>query len=172
MIIKEKFELVKDHTLLYNEHSYFFNNIIKEDINNLNKKEIKKKLCNCKYIKIFFKYILEKHSEIGQSPQKLLNVFNNEYGDINLNYELISKEEEKKIIENYKKRNKITSNNKIKIEDVINLKNLAFGAINNYKYHHNIKSNFLEQILNFKINEKNVVSKLEVNFKRKNIYYT
>lgn len=52
-IIKEKFELVKDHTLLYNEHSYFFNNIIKEDINNLNKKEIKKKLCNYKYIKIF-----------------------------------------------------------------------------------------------------------------------
>lgn len=49
--------------------------------------------------------------------------------------------------------------------------NLAFGAINNYKYHHNIKTNFIEQLLNFKISKKKVVSKLEVNLKRKNINY-
>lgn len=89
-------------------------------MNNLNKNQIKKKFRNYKYIKNFFKVYLEKHSEIGNSSQKLINTFNTEYGEINIDYDSISKEEKDKLIINYKKRNKLKPNLKIKIEDVIN----------------------------------------------------
>lgn len=72
------------------------------------------------------------------------------------------------MLNNYKERNKYNNNTNITIKDVLNFKNIAIGKINSFYYKNNIKLNFEEEIMNFKISDNTVVKKLEVSFERKN----
>mgnify|MGYP002624394402 CR=1 FL=1 len=166
-IKKEKFKLDKDHNIPYEEHSYVYKNLIEQDYENLSKATLKKKLTDYKYLKPFLRIYLYKHEEIG----RLIELFKQEFGDIQINYNLIPKEETKNIINKFKQKRKGKDYENITIQDIINLKNLAIGAINNFKYKNNVMKNFETEIENFKINEKNVVTKLEVIFKRKSKTY-
>lgn len=71
----------------------------------------------------------------------------------------------------FKKRNKYPINKTIELKDVLNIKNLAIGAINNKKYNNSLKSNFEELLLDFKIKNKNIITKLNISFERKNKQY-
>lgn len=165
----EKFELIKEHSLKYEEHTYAIKHIIDNDINLLNKNDIKLKLTSHIYLKNFMQYFVEKNSDIGLSIIKLLDKLKNQYGEINIDYSKIKDEEKKKIIENYKKRTGKMQN--VNLEDIINLNTIAIGAIHNFKYKNNVKYNFEEQIINLELKNKKIVSKLIINFQRKNIDY-
>ena len=170
-IKNDEFKLEKNHSLDYEEHSYTIKDIIVKDYQTINNFELKNKFKNYKYLKLFLRYYLEKNDDIGTSMIKFLYKLTKEFNEININYNLIPKDEEIKIINTFKKRKKIL-NKDIKIEDVINLQNLCVTAINNCKYKYNINSNFDEQLLNFKINNIKVVNKLIVKFKRKKNEFT
>ena len=117
------------------------------------------------------RYFLEKNAQIRTSYIKLTELFLQEYKDVNINYDLISLEEEKTLIENFKKRNKYNTNRDIQIRDVINIKNFSMGAIYNKKYKNRLKCNFDNLINDFKINDINIVQNLKVTFERKNKLY-
>ena len=69
------------------------------------------------------------------------------------------------MIISFKKRNKYPINKSI------NIKNFAICAINNKKYKNSLKHNFEELLLDFKINDKNIITILNVSFERKNKQY-
>ena len=126
---------------------------------------------NYKYRLGILKYLCISSNNIGTSYNQLINRFIEIYGDIDYNYDLIDKEEQSKIIEKYIKKHKINKDkDKVKIEQIINMKSQVFQAIN-YYYNHNKKKNFEEVLLNLKINDKNYIYNLNVNYKRKNINY-
>ena len=93
---------------------------------------------------------------------KLIELFKSEFEEVSIDYNIINDGEKKSIIDNYKKRHKLTEDINLKIEDVIYIKNFSIATINNFKYINNIKTNFNEQIETFKINGNNVVTKLIV----------
>ena len=167
----EEFKVVNEHTIAYEDHSYTFKNLIKSDINNLDKNSIKKKLENFKYLKHFLRIYLYKHNNIGTSLYKLIDSFKTEYGDIDINLDLIPDNEKNLIIERYKKKHNIDDDKDIKLKDIINLKNLSITSINNIKYTNNVKINFSQQLKDFTINNKYIISKLIVKFQRKNKEY-
>ena len=142
--------------------------MIINDYFNDSKTTLVNKLVNYKYLKYFLRYYLEIHDVIGTSYIKLNDIFQKEYGIFNINYDDITEAEMQTMNNNYKKRNKYNNNTNITIKDILNFKNIAIGTINNFKYKNNIKLNFEEEIMNFKISDYNVVNKLLVSFKRKN----
>ena len=73
-ITNEKFKVVKEHNLSYEEHSYVYKNIIEKDYENLSKNLLKEKLKDYKYLKTFLRIFLYKHSEIGTSLYKLMEL--------------------------------------------------------------------------------------------------
>ena len=165
----DKFIIKNPHSISYEDHTYVLDNAIKKDYNELNKTEIKKKLSNYKYLKKFIRYFLDMHEDIGTSYTRLLESFIGEYGIVEINYSIIPEDECILLINNFKKRNKNNNKKNISINDVVNIKNLAIGAINNKKYKNNIHTNFNESILSFKLKEESIVTKLSVTFERKNI---
>lgn len=63
------------------------NKTIKKEFYELNK--IQEKLNNYQYLKTFLRFYLDNHEEIGTSYIKLIDLFTKEYGDININYDII-----------------------------------------------------------------------------------
>jgi len=73
---------------------------------------------------------------------------------------------------NYKIKNKLNLDEDIEIEkNIYNINNIIRMAYNSLRLYNNYNNNFEDNILNWKVNEFNIVSKLTVNFKRKNINY-
>ncbi len=73
---------------------------------------------------------------------------------------------------NYKIKNKLNLDKDIEIEkNIYNINNIIRIAYNSLRLYNNYNNNFEDNILNWKVNEFNIVSKLIVNFKRKNINY-
>ena len=121
-----------------------------------------------KYAQTFLKKYALKNNEIITSFTKLYNLFFEEFGEIILNENTLTSEEKDKLIFRYKKTNNIQNEDNINIKTVLNIKNLINGA---YTFLRNYRENNKElynNMNNFSINNKKVVSVLKVNFKRKN----
>ena len=92
-IKEEEFNLKTQHSIVYEDHTHITDKPLESDYNELNKTELMKKLSNHKYLKKFIRYYLNKHEEIGISYIKLLDLFTNDFGNININFELIDENE-------------------------------------------------------------------------------
>jgi len=161
--------MTKAHTLEYQHHNYNINQMTIKDIINY---EIKIKLKDIKYLQVFIKKYAIKHNEECTSASKLFNIFNEEFGKIDIDYNSLTDNEKINYLEKYKKKKKLSDSDNIKIEDVINIKNFC---VSGYIYLRNMREFDLEMnknLINFKINDKNVVNELEVSFKRKNKIFT
>ena len=93
MIKEEEFNLKTLHTLAYEDHTYVIDKSLESDYKNLNKTEIIKKLSNHKYLKKFIRYYLNIHEEIGTSYIKLLELFTKDFGNINIDFDLIDEKD-------------------------------------------------------------------------------
>jgi len=116
------------------------------------------------------KYAL-KNNDIITSSSKLYNTFINEFGIVNLNFESLTIEEKEKMIIRYKKKKNIDENEQIEIEVVINLKNLCIGAYTFLRNYRSFNKEMKINLLNFTINDKKVITNIEVSFIRKNKIY-
>ena len=123
---KELFILTKEHSIPYKEHNYQKYKEIINDINNKTKKYIKSQLKNYSYLNTFLKSFAILNKDKISSSGELYNLFNDEYGPINIDINSIDEDTKNKKIENYKK---IKNNkNDIKIEDIFSIKNITNGA--------------------------------------------
>ena len=111
------------------------------------------------------------HPNIGSSYLKLVENFNQDFGDIKIDYNLFPEEQKKDLIYNFKKRNNHCINKNINIIDVLNIKNFAISSINNKKYKNSLGKNFNENLTNFEIKNQNIVTRLIVSYTRKKIEY-
>ena len=93
LINEEEFNLKSHHTIAYEDHTYVIDKSLESDYNDLNKTEIIKKLSNHKYLKKFIRYYLNKHEEIGTSYIKLLELFTKDFGNINIDFDLIEEKD-------------------------------------------------------------------------------
>ena len=73
-----------------------------KDYQTINNFELKNKFKNYKYLKLFLRYYLEKNDDIRTSMIKFLYKLTKEFNEININYNLIPKDEEIKIINTFK----------------------------------------------------------------------
>ena len=168
----DKFNITKEHNIDFEHHNYNINQMAIKDIMNYEINQIKLKLTDIKYLQIFIKKYAIKHNEECTSAAKLFNIFTEEFGHIELDYNSLTEEEQNKYIERFKNKKKFSDNAKIKIEDVVNIKNFC---VSGYIHLRNLREFDLamhKNLTNFKINEKNVVNELEVTFKRKNKIFT
>ena len=161
---KEELIITKNHSIDYEEHSYQKYKQVILDLEQINKKDLILKLHNYNYLKTFLNAYAIKNNARCTSSIMLLNIFKEEYGDIEINYDNIDKQKQQEILNKYNnKKNK--SNN---IQDIINLKNLtktAYNYLRNYReFHHEMDNN----LLNMKFNNLNIVTKIDVTFIRKN----
>ena len=94
--------MTKAHTLEYQHHNYNINQMTIKDIINYEINEIKIKLKDIKYLQVFIKKYAIKHNEECTFASKLFNIFNEEFGKIDIDYNSLTDNE--KI--NYLKRKK------------------------------------------------------------------
>ena len=125
---KEIFNITKDHTISYENHNYIISLTLKNDFNNYNIDDLKKKLSNIKYIQNFLKLYVIKNNEIISSVSKLYNIFNDEFGEIKLNYNSLTNEEKNLLISRYKKRKKISEKDNVNLDEILNIKSIINGA--------------------------------------------
>jgi len=88
----------------YKHHNCIINERTIEDIQNYNKKEIKKNFEDLDYLKAFLKKFAIKHYEQLTSASKLYGIFYNEFEDYEINYNIFPEETKKKYISKYKKQ--------------------------------------------------------------------
>ena len=168
-------QITKNHSLLYEEHSYIIKKnikiIIKKDIIN---DEIKKELLNYKFRLMFLKEILFQQKINIVNYTNLKNYYINKYNITEYNFNDLEKEEISTLCKKYKI--KVDNNNKDEILNILNkyitLDNQIYTAISFYnKKNYNIKD-INDQLINLEINnEKNIVTNLNVQFQRNNIIY-
>ena len=167
---KELFILTKEHSIPYKEHNYQKYKEIINDINNKTKNAIKSQLKNYSYLNTFLKSFAILNKDKISSSGELYNLFKDEYGPINIDINSIDEDTKNKKIEKYKKNK--NNKNDIKIEEIFSIKNITNGAftfLKNYRHFHSEMDN---NLLNFKINDDNIVTKINTNFERKKILYT
>ena len=100
--IFKNFNETKEHSLIYEMHKYVRKQAIKNDINELSKNNIIKKCKDYKYCKDFVKEIAIKNRLFNTKPSILKKFIISNYGNVILNYNLISTNEKNKLINIYK----------------------------------------------------------------------
>ena len=118
----EEFVTTREHNMPYDKHNYTINEKTSEDMNNINKEDLNEKLKDIKYLQVFLKKYAIKNNIKVTSASKLFNIFSEEYGTIELDYNSINDEEKVKLIKTIKK---IKSNakediSKYNIKEIIN----------------------------------------------------
>lgn len=98
----------------------------------------------------------------------LLDLFIEDYGNINIDYDNIDKNLKENLLNKYKKNNKKI----IDIKDIINLNNISKTAYNYLLNFRQIHAHMDNNILNIIFNKKNKITKYNATFVRKNISYT
>jgi hypothetical protein len=143
---------------------------VKNDLISNNKDIIKPKLCNSKYLYKFLIEFITLNYNLGYNRFQIKTFFQKEYGEIKMNYELLSKEEINNIIIKFNNRNKT---NYKTIEEVLNLDTFILKAYTNVVSQIHIKNKFIYLFENFTDYRGNkLVTKLNVNFVRKKISYS
>ena len=96
----EDFTLSKNHTISKEKHSYNKVDIIKRDFKNLSKNEIIKKFDDYEYLSDFLKVFAILNVNECCSYYKLKQLFEREYGEIIIKYDLINDDYKKKSLIN------------------------------------------------------------------------
>ena len=99
----EEFVTTREHNMPYDKHNYTINEKTSEDMNNINKEDLNEKLKDIKFLKVFLKKYAIKNNIKVTSSSKLFNIFSEEYGTIELDYNSINDEEKVKLIKKIKK---------------------------------------------------------------------
>ena len=99
----EEFVTTKKHNMPYDKHNYKINGKTSEDMNNINKEDLNEKLKDIKYWQVFLKKYAIKNNIKVTSSSKLFNIFSEEYGTYELDYNSINHEEKVKLIKKIKK---------------------------------------------------------------------
>ena len=162
------FNLTKEHNLTFNEHNYNKIDSIKKDIEELPLSRIKKKLENYYYLYDFIKAYAILNSENNFTMISLQKEIESKYGKLNINFDTIKKDDINKKTKLYKKKHNIGDEQNIDMEKIYNINNIIRSAYNSIRILKEFKNNFNENIMNLKINEENITTKLKVNFIRKN----
>lgn len=152
-------------------HKYVRKESIKKDIDELSKNNIIKKCKDYKFCKDFVKEIAIKNRLFNTKPSILEKFIISNYGNLNLNYNLISSVEKEKKISTYKKINEIDANTDINIEKAINLK-IICNSVSQYIKNYNKINQTLDNLLcNMTYNHDKIVQTSIVKFIRKGITY-
>ena len=153
----------KDHDIPYREHSFCRLDIVKNELQKLSKKEIKKKLSDYKYRHLILKEIAFSNPSKFSKARDLEEYFILEYDNIKIQYNKLNSKDKEQIIKKYK-------NKETDIEKLITLNNECANIINNLKsYIRKIKIHSIEELLtNMELKSKRVSKVLNVNFKRFN----
>ena len=168
---KEPFQLTKEHSIEYSQHNYVINEETIGDLKKFDIEQIKNKLTNYKYLQIFIKKFAIINNDKCTSSSKLYNLLIEQFGNFEINYDDISTEEKELIIEKYRKRKKLENSDNLNIKDVLNLKNICISGYIHLKNMREFNKEIQNNLKNFEINNKKVVTELEVSFKRKNQVY-
>ena len=168
---KEIFNITKDHTISYENHNYIISLTLKNDFNNYNIDDLKKKLSNIKYIQNFLKLYVIKNNEIISSVAKLYNIFNDEFGEIKLNYNSLTNEEKNLLISRYKKRKKISEKDNVNLDEILNIKSIINGAYTYLRNYREYNREMFNNLINLTFNNEKIISEIFVNYERKNKLY-
>ena len=166
------FVLSKEHNIDYNSHNYVINETAIKDLDSYDINNIKKKLIDIKYAQNFLKKYAIKNNNIVTSISKLVNIFTEEFGNIKLNYDTLTIEEKNKYINKYRKTKKLNDDENIDIKSIVNIKSLCIGAYTHLRNYRELKKEMYNNIINFTIDNKKVVTNLKVTYTRKNKYFT
>ena len=163
------YTLTAKHSLKIDEHNYFINKTVKEDIKNKPITYIKKKMNSYIYLYHAIKEEGIKNKLRDSNGKILYNFIYNKYGDININLNNINKDKLfKKEINNYKKSNNIQGNDEINYKTIISLKTIC-SKVNTYiNYYYNKNKNLKDQLLSIEYNNKKITEFETVSFKKKN----
>ena len=129
---------------------------------------IKKKLENYYYLYDFIKAYAILNSENNFTMISLQKEIESKYGKLNIKFDTIKKEDINKKTKLYKKKHNIGDEQNIDMEKIYNINNIIRSAYNSIRILKEFKNNFNENIMNLKINEENITTKLKVNLIRKN----
>ena len=160
-----------DHDIKYEEHNYVRNYIIKNDYKNKDRNYISNKCKDFLYRYNILKEIAINYPSIGIKGRLLEKYFIDTYGNIPYEYNIIKPEIREKLIDHYKKINKIEKEENIKTEDVINLTKHCNSVSVNFKCYKRRKEKYINLIKNMEYNNEKLVETLKVKFVRKNKIY-
>ena len=122
-------------------------------------------------MQVFIKKFAILNNDKCTSSSKLYNLLIEQFGNFEINYDAISKEEKELIKEKYRKRKKLEKLDNINIEDIINLKNIYISGFIHLKNIREFNKEMQTNLNTFEINNNKVVTELDVSFKRKNKIY-
>ena len=122
-------------------------------------------------MQIFIKKFAILNNDKCTSSSKLYNLLIEQFGNFEIKYDDISKEEKEIIKEKYRKRKKLEKLDNINIEDINNLKNICISGFIHLKNIREFNKEMQSNLNTFEINNNKVVTELEVSFKRKNQIY-
>lgn len=165
--------MTKAHDIEFNQHNYIINEETVKDLNNINKEELLNKFKDIKYLQIFLKKYAVKNNAKVTSASKLYNIFNEEFGEIDLDYDSLNAYEKEKYLQKIKKIKKLTDEEitKINIKELLNIKILCIGAYTQLRNQREFNKEMAYNLQDLKIKDKKVVVNLKVNFQRKDKYY-
>ena len=169
----KNYTTTKNHSLEINEHNYYINYSIREDLEKMSIMHIKNKMQNIDYLINIIKEEGKKNKLLDSNGEILYNYIINKYNNIQIDYKKIKENNKffKKEIMKYKE-----NNNKIHLEQsdlkkIINVK-LICSKINGYLvYYLNKNKDFKEQLLNISIENENISHEETVEFTRKRKKY-
>lgn len=166
-------KLTKEHTLSYNEHNFYINNIIKNDLKTKTIKVILRKMSDLDYLIKVIKQEGINNRITDSSGNELFNYISNKYNNIKIDYNKINENSKffKKEFAKFKIENKTDFINNDSLKKIVTVKNIC-SKINTYLCHYfNKNKNLSEQLLSLKYNNKIISEDDIVTFIRKNKTY-
>ena len=121
-------------------------------------------------MQIFIKKFAILNNDKCTSSSKLHNLLIEKFGDFQINYDDISREEKELLIEKYRKKNLDNLDN-INIKDFVNIKIICISGYIHLRNIREFNKEMQYNLKNFEINNTNVVTELQLSYKRKNHIY-
>ena len=174
IITCKNINIIKKHSLSYKNHNYARIKEIKSDIENLGKISLIRKCKEYNYFVNFIKEIAIKNAYLCYKSKALEDYINSNYNGIKIDYNTIDKEiiaSKKMLYEKKHKNNNKDNQDKIKIENIINISTICNSVSSYIKKYFSRNRNIHNLLININYKDFNISSFIEVKFKRKKKEY-